>query len=40
MVKKKGFFARIMDKLDSKLEKESKNKKCCCKSKKDTKCKE
>jgi len=28
--KKKGFFSRAMEKLDSKLEKKAKAKKCCC----------
>jgi hypothetical protein len=30
--KKKGFFGKLVDKLDKKLEKKSKEKKCsCCK---------
>ena len=36
MVEKKGFFSRLMDNLDKKLEKKSK-KKCCCQDFKDKK---
>ncbi|MFH1052857.1 MAG: hypothetical protein V1740_00400 [Candidatus Woesearchaeota archaeon] len=37
--KKKGFFSRLIAKLDTKLEKKSKNKKsCCCQDSKDKKC--
>jgi len=28
--KKKGFFGKLADKLDGKLEKKAKKKKCCC----------
>jgi hypothetical protein len=30
MAKKKGFLSRILDKFDKKLEKQAKNKECCC----------
>ncbi len=36
---KKNFFARLIDKFDSKLEEKSKNKKCCCSDKDDPCCK-
>ena len=37
--KKKGFFSKLIDKIDSKLEKKSKEKKCCCcEDSKDKKC--
>jgi hypothetical protein len=36
---KKGFFGKIIDKLDKKLEKKSKEKKCCCEEKKEKCCK-
>lgn len=29
--KKRGFFSRLFDKLDKKLEDKSKEKPCCCK---------
>lgn len=37
---KKGFFARLMDKLDQKMEEKAKSGGCCCCSgdKKDKKC--
>ncbi len=28
--RKKSFFTKLIDKIDKKLEKESKDKKCCC----------
>ena len=28
--KKRGFFSKLIDKLDKKLEAKSKEKKCCC----------
>lgn len=37
MEKKKGFFSRLFDKMDDKLEEKSKNKRCCCCSE-DSKC--
>lgn len=37
--KKKGFFTRLINKLDKKLETKSKQKGCCCSNtKKDKKC--
>lgn len=37
--KKKGFFSKLLDSLDKKIEKKSKDKKCCCcKDAKDKKC--
>lgn len=37
--KKIGFFNKLIDKLDNKLEKKSKEKKCgCCQNPKDKKC--
>lgn len=37
---KKGFFARLLDKLDKKMEEKAKSSPCCCKSaqKKDKSC--
>lgn len=37
---KKGFFAKLADKFDKKLEEKAKKKKCCCcdDSKKDKQC--
>ncbi|MFH2028507.1 MAG: hypothetical protein ABIJ08_05185 [Nanoarchaeota archaeon] len=29
-MKKKGFFGKMIDKFDKKLEKKSEEKKCCC----------
>ena len=37
MAKKKGFFNKLIEKLDKKLEKKAKKKKCCCSSE-DEKC--
>jgi len=28
--KKKGFFGKLVDKLDKKMEKKAKSKECCC----------
>jgi len=37
--KKKGFFCKLMENLDKKLEKKSKDKQCsCCQDSKDKKC--
>jgi hypothetical protein len=37
--KKKGFFSKLVENLDEKLEKKSKDKKCCCcQDSKDKKC--
>jgi hypothetical protein len=37
--KKKGFIAKLLENLDKKLEKKSKDKKCsCCQDSKDKKC--
>lgn len=36
--KKKSFFSKIIDKLDKKLEKKSKEKKCCCQCSEDKEC--
>lgn len=30
MSKKKGFFGKLIEKFDEKLEKKAKEKKCCC----------
>ena len=36
--KKKGFIGKLIDNLDKKLEKRSKDKKCCCDASTDKKC--
>lgn len=39
MAGKKGFFGKLMDNLDKKLEKKSKEKKCrCCQDSRDKEC--
>jgi hypothetical protein len=38
MSEKKGFFGKIFDKLDKKMEQKAKQKKCCCCDSSEEKC--